>query len=478
MSDLQDYEPTIRAILTISSNDLLSAIHERIGNSKSFTHTIDVASNKIQAKTLCLLRIPEPYSSYGDDPTPVTFLGILRKGQKVSTGQTRIKIDNIIRLPATSFEEFVIALPKRFKPFLETYSNAHYAPLSPKMGVGLYEVLLQLCPTEFDEINEVAEKAYAKVSVRHSPISTNFAAQKDAVGIALDIFGIDRSDTLSKWSGGKTFGNSFLNGLYDNAVLEDHIINHDHKTFPGWENVSDSLSGIATFQNNEDEELTIISANRTPLELALGVDLIYFHKTHNSFVLVQYKMMDKRGEDSEKSYFDPNQGNHDVELDRMNNLMSLINEIQWSDKLPDFRISRCPIFFKLCRKLDFKSDNQTIAAGAYLSLDHWNLLLNDNSIMGPKGGKQIGFHTLNRRYIGTQMFVELVQKGFFGTQEFASQKIALVIEDILANGKSIIYAIQDKVKNPRRSQRSIADELGFVPPTLPIDDDDESDLPF
>ena len=45
--------------------------------------------------------------------------------------------------------------------------------------------------------------------------------------------------------------------------------------------------------------LTVIMANRLPLEQQTGADLIYFNEAYESFVMVQYKAMDKGSDQPE-----------------------------------------------------------------------------------------------------------------------------------------------------------------------------------
>jgi hypothetical protein len=100
-----------------------------------------------------------------------------------------------------------------------------------------------------------------------------------------------------------------------------------------------------------------------------------------------------------------------------------------------------PHFVKL------STTDNSIASGAYISLPHWKCLLTDVSTLGIKGGRQIGYHTLRSRYIGTKTFVELVNIGMIGTQGIASDRIALFIKEAIANGREVIYAVDER-RNP------------------------------
>jgi hypothetical protein len=266
--------------------------------------------------------------------------------------------------------------------------------------------------------------------------------EKDALGICLDIFGIDRSKILENCS--NNMGDSFMSRINGYTAYEDDIIYNDLNNFPGYNKIKDSIVGTTEFENDAGEKLVVINANRKPLEKVLGVDLIYFNRQYAAFTFVQYKMMDNECDGD--SYFNPNQKSHTVELARMNDVLQKWLSKTSNNSLKDYRFSTCPIFFKICKKLTSKADDFSIAAGAYIPLDQWNILIKDPSTVGPRGGCQVGYHTLKNRYLGTQGFVQLVQKGFIGTYSLDSERLGSFIEERIERGSSIIYAIDQSGK--------------------------------
>jgi hypothetical protein len=246
-----------------------------------------------------------------------------------------------------------------------------------------------------------------------------------------------------------------LSGLKQFAVYEDDIINYDLRLFPGFESVpGDHITGLVEFESEDGEKLTVINANRKPLEKAMGVDLIYFHRRYESFVMVQYKMMDHRSDEHNTFYFNPNQGSHNDELERLKALKAKIAQQGKGNGLTGYRFSDCVLFFKLCKKFEMKWDDDSLAPGMYVSLDQWELLLSDESTLGPNGGRQFGYHTLKKRYLNKETFVSLVQAGLIGTCDQASNKIAAFIEYAIAKGHSVMYALDERRGEPlSRKQR-------------------------
>ena len=212
----------------------------------------------------------------------------------------------------------------------------------------------------------------------------------------------------------------------------------------------------------------------------MGIDLIYFHRRYCSFVMVQYKMMAQHNQEQESYYYNPNQVSHEKELARLQRLRNFIEEEIPNPSLRDYRLSPSTLFFKLCKKIELKRNDHSLAAGMYISLEQWEHLLNDGSTIGKKGGRQFGYHTLKKRYLHKETFVDLVRSGLIGTSGDATTKIAAFIEDSIKHGHSVMYAIDERLGEPLSRKQNIRrriedDILGNPEADFDIEDDD---LPF
>lgn len=434
---------SIEATLAIFSMDLCATIEEAIERKGQFTTVTDNKPGDFISTALALFCI-SPYQ-YADTMFEISHIGIIRKGMRVSTGQVRIKATNLIPLKNLTLDGLKNALPEKFRSNCEKAFSIGYKAVGDKTGEQIFDALINLYPDQAESIHKLWGKAHPKISSAPESRLETAAAEKDALGICLDIFGVDRAEILQNWEySGDSVNNSFLNGLQEYSAYEDDILSKDLHAIPGWQILSEDISGIVNFQNEEGEKLTVINANRKPLEKAMGVDLIYYHRKYHAFTFVQYKMMDQRVENIGEYYYNPIQRSHDDELKRMQKLYDGLLKEKQGESLNDFRIGNCPIFFKLCKKLEFKQSSTSISAGAYIPLTQWTILLGDDSTKGPKGGRQLGYHTLQKRYIGTQVFVDLMQRGFLGTQALGSTKVALFIEDAIKRGSSVMYAIDER----------------------------------
>ncbi|SDP10421.1 hypothetical protein SAMN05428975_0317 [Mucilaginibacter sp. OK268] len=452
----------ISAVLHIADDRLAESIRENIEVYGTFTNVVQSAPQKIASKGLALLCL-----NVGRYDEPVTYLCILKKQGRVATAQARVKGLKCLALEKVIPAELIQFLPENQKTRAAAYFNDNYRQFSPKLGEHLYRALKLLMPELSKAIDDLYETMHRPVPRRIASREQDAAVEKDALGLTLDIFGVDRSAVFRSWSlNGEGLGNSFLSGLKEFAVYEDDVINYDLRSFPGFDTVSgDHITGLVEFESEDGEKLTVINANRKPLEKAMGIDLIYFHRKYESFVMVQYKMMDQRSEEHTGLYFNPNQGSHDEELKRLKSLKTNIAAQTKGSGLTAYRFSDCALFFKLCKKFEMKWDDDSVAPGMYIPLDQWELLLTDDSTLGRAGGRQFGYHTLGKRYLSKETFVDLVQAGLIGTCDEASKKIAAFVEDAIAQGHSVMYAVDERKgdrlsrKQQIRKKRNIADDV-------------------
>ncbi|WP_439698195.1 hypothetical protein ACFGVS_08050 [Mucilaginibacter sp. AW1-7] len=451
-------DQVISSILCIGSFNLSYAIEERIERQQSFTTVTDADPKGVATDGIALLCLNK---GFGFENFQITHVCLLKKGSRVATNQVRFKGTNVIPLPAIDSKEVIALLPSRFKKQAETAFSTSYTKISPKFGEELYKAILKLCEEQAKKIEQLNERLNAVMPRDTRPRHTDAAAEKDALAICLDIFGVDRSEIMQSWgSDNGTFGDSFLSGLNDYTAYEDDIISNDLHTLPGWALVSEAITGVVEFENGDGEKLVVINANRKPQEKAMGVDLIYFHRKYEAFTFVQYKMMDQKNKDSDEQYYNPNQKSHTDELRRMDRLQTLLDEGEKSTSLKDYRFSNSSIYFKLCKKLEIKKADAAIATGAYIPLQQWKILIGDTSTKGSRDGHQLGYHTIKNRYIGTGTFIELIKKGFIGTNNNTS-KIGTFIEAAIKEGHSVMYAIDNRKEksSPQLKRRNITTDV-------------------
>lgn len=438
---------SIQATLSIYSPQLIEGLRNDIDRTGEFGIVPENSPSEILSEAIALIALDTYINS---NSLNVTHIGIIRKKKRVTASQVKLLVTDVLELPTPiSVDNLAQSMPAKFRKLTKFAFGIGYNGIGHKTGEKLFEKIVELYPDNAGYFNGLVNKIGQSAMLSGANRTEDAAFEKDALGLCLDVFmdGTKRQRILRSWEqeNNHGIGHSFLSGLHKYRAYEDDIINHDMRAMPGMEIMMASASGIVEFKNDYGEKLLVINANRKPLEKAYGVDLIYFSRQHQAFTFVQYKMMENHGED--KDYYNPSESSHDQELQRMIRLQGYIDGIKKDVTLADYRFSNCPIFFKVCKRLQLNQNDGSIAMGAYIPLDQWNLLLNDKSILGSKGGRQIGFHTLKRRYVGTTMFVELVKRGLIGTHSLASEKVAEYIEEVIERGHSVLYAIDDSMRN-------------------------------
>jgi hypothetical protein len=438
----------ISAVLCIGSFDLSYAIEERMDAQQSFTTVTDADPQKVVSNGLALVCLNK---GFGDQ---ITHICLLKKGQRVATNQIRLKGTYPVALPDIDVEEIIALIPKRFKKQAHAVFNSVYTKISPKFGELMYNALLELCDEQKQDIIKLKTRLDTNIPVSTKSRITDAAAEKDALSICLDIFGVNRAEIIQSWNlEDGNFGDSFLSGLSEYVAYEDDVISNDLHQLPGYTLISEAITGVVEFENREGEKLIVINAKRKPQEKAMGVDLNNFHRNYEAFTFVQYKMMDQKSKVSNEQYYNPKQKSHGEELARMEHLQTLLDEAKQVNDYKDYRFSLSSIYFKLCKKIEMKKADSSIVAGAYIPLKQWKMLLSDPSTKGDKNGIQMGYHTINNRYLGTATFVDLIKKGFIGTQKGNLLKIAAFIESAVKEGHSVIYAIDNRKEKHGKKQK-------------------------
>lgn len=239
----------------------------------------------------------------------ITHIANGRKGASAGTGLVRLNMTDFQRLERPlPFEDLIDIVSPRFRsPLRRVLASGGLIP--PKTFRSVVDALTQVDASPTSRLARFSERR-AQAIRRFTPEErANLAVQKESLALALDIAGIPREEILS-WSPTPSKPTSFLEGLPAARVREDVMIIKDFTSVPGFEAVRDATNVAAmTFENPQDrnQKLTVIMANRLPLEEQTGADLIYYNKLYRAFVLVQYKAMEKTGEEAEFRWQDGDQ---------------------------------------------------------------------------------------------------------------------------------------------------------------------------
>jgi hypothetical protein len=255
----------------------------------------------------------------------------------------------------------------------------------------------------------------------------------------MSIAGIDRGE-LQGWDISEyKETTSFLDGLEQVRLREDPMVVNDLNTLPGFNVLKTTPLNSVVFENDKSK-LTVLLANRLPLEKQLGVDLIYYNETFSCFLMIQYKAMEKEGDDA--VYRFPNTQLTE-EIDRMNGVLSELKKAPSNIEADGFRLNENPFFLKMCPRIVFNPDNIGLIKGMYLPLQYWELLSKHPAMIGPKGGSRLSYKNV-RRYFNNTEFVTMASGGWVGTNIEQSKFLEKAIKSTLGSGRSVVFAVNNE----------------------------------
>lgn len=274
----------------------------------------------------------------------ITHIADGRKGMSAGTGLARLNMTELQRLERPlPFEELVGLVPARFRaPFVGTGGL-----LPPKTFAAAVDALTARDPNLAARLARFSENRARAIPGLRWKERENLAVQKESLGLALAIAGVPRAEMLS-WSPTPGRPASFLEGLPGARVREDVMIIKDFTSLPGFNAIRDASKVAAMiFVNPTDrrQALTVIMANRTPLEEQTGVDLICYNETYGAFVLVQYKAMEQAKDGPEFHWRDGDQFTQEIQ--RMDVLLAELAKCG-ADRAPEgYRLCNNPFFLKV-----------------------------------------------------------------------------------------------------------------------------------
>jgi hypothetical protein len=395
----------------------------------------------------------------------ITHIADGKRGVSAGTGLARLNLRDLKALGRPlAFDELQGGIPTRLQAHLERVLTGG-GILPPKTLAAFVDRILELDASVGGRLARYSERRREALGRLRPRESENLAFQKETLGIALEISGLSKDELLA-WQPSESSQRSFLDGLPGAQVREDAMLLADFSTVPGFEAIDEVTHyGSKVFEKAENPavRLTVIMANRLPLEQQTGADLIYFNEAYRSFVMVQYKAMERRDSRAE---FRWQAGDQFVqEIERMDALLAELNKIQSGNDPDGYRFSDNPFFIKFCPRVVLNPDDMGLFKGIYLPLDLWKRAEAAGRLKGSKGGNVLTFDNVGRR-INNSEFVGLVSGSWVGTSIEQSAILRTLIREVLASGKTVTFAIKHAIPK---------EDHGEIPVAFPDDDENEID---
>lgn len=294
----------------------------------------------------------------------ITHIAEGKRGPRAATGMVQLMMHNLDELTRPlPFAEIASNVPARVRSHLLRYLRSG-GVLPAKTSDAFIAFMVEADDEVADRMSLLEENA-RELQGLTPRAKENLALQKDTVGVALRIAGVEQ-DQLAGWRVGEHPPRSFLDGLPGARVREDAMILADFSTIPGFDKVGGTYRVAAhTFQGRRDpsNRVTVIMANRLALEQQTGADLIYYNEKYQSFVMVQYKAME---EDHGEAKFRWQAGDQfEKELARMQGLWRQIKHAGMAADPDAFRFATNPFFLKFCPRIVLYPDKRDWFRGMY-----------------------------------------------------------------------------------------------------------------
>ena len=398
----------------------------------------------------------------------VSHIGQGRRGRRAGYGQRRLNVENLNPISKhVDLTGVLDALHAKFRQHAKRYFTEG-GVLPVKTFQAVIDAISELAPEMAETLFLYSRLRRERLARLTSEERVSLAYQKDTVATALKIAGMDRSP-LSMWmpiSDEKP--KSFLEGLPSTRPREDAMLIRDMLSVPGYDYLK-TLPNQATavFENEKGETLTVILANRQPLEEQTGADLIYFNERFRAFIFVQYKAMEKENGEAVFRYPDIQLIK---EINRMNSMLLELQKVgqdnsrdgyrlnvdpfflKFCPRLqfnPDstgnsrdgYRLNVDPFFLKFCPRLQFNPDSTGLVRGMYLPLGYWKSTAEDPVMEGPKGGKHISYRNVGR-YFDNSSFATIVSHAWVGTTIPQSKILEDYFKQVIADGRAITFAVK------------------------------------
>lgn len=312
--------------------------------------------------------------------------------------------------------------------------------LSPKASVEVFNSLRNLNSETNAILNSLLE--LQKRVPEYTEFGMARAEQKDAVVLGMMIAGIDPEQLLPEVE----FSESdlpFLSHLNNGKVSEAAVIRHDARVFEDWLAIDGQVYDVAHFVDRKDKrrKVSVIYADKEELERVTGTDLIYYRAHYPGYVLVQYKRMRQNKTTNEWSYRPD--GQLGIEIERMKTIMP--SEGKSSD-VSGWRLNSEPFYIKLCEDGMQRKTQAGLAKGMYFPLSLFERILASKEILGPKDGKNIGWHTAGR-WLSNTSFIDLLKNGLIGSADNATDEITKIVNNALEGNRGVVV-VRDEFEAP------------------------------
>lgn len=365
----------------------------------------------------------------------ITHFAIGIRSTKVASKKRRFKLSPIVKAQnPINIDDFIKSRTSKIGNFwVDIAKTDHIANIVPSVWNDFIQYLRENDKDNFAIFKEILDRPYrdTKETERYRE---NAGFESDAFTFAMKIAGFDSYLNQNEIDKLKNDGSNNLIKKIDQIVIrEDLMIIHDSEIIEGM-NI-DSKNLVSTSLSDGRNRITILYANRLPLEETLGVDLIYVDDNNKAVVLVQYKRL--TGSNT-KCYYPSSDANFIKEIEVINKIQSLLAKQQCTG----YKFNDDAFYFKFCKDVQ-PIQNRDLVDGMYLPLSYFNELVTSDKIKGERGGVKICYENVPSHF-NNSLFISLLKTGLIGTNIEGYELIMNIINEVIKTGKSVIFAKYEK----------------------------------
>jgi hypothetical protein len=409
------------------------AYHDALRRNERFAEAVPEFSHSRRAPLVVFLSLRQGY---------ITHVARGKRGWTSGSVLRRLNCTDITEArEPLAYRDLLELVPRRLQRFVRDALNN-----GGLVGAKSFWALANAARTSDPElgamVDRIAEVRPAFLDRLTQAQETALVLEKEATVSALKFAGLSTA-SLAAWQPPQPTADgvpSFLAGLSEARLREDAMVLHDLQHVPGWERIASLEYGAVVFSDGHTQ-LTVIHANKQPLEEFFGADLIYYNETYRSFVMVQYKVFDDK-ESGDEFRLPSKQLNE--ELDRMDAILDRLRNATCASTGKAYRFVQNPFFLKFCNRVSFELQNTQLIKGRYLPFDYWKLFEQEEALVGARGGRFVTPASIER-YLGKDVFISLVEHAWIGTSPEQSAILEPLVAEILRSGRPLTVAIKTDV---------------------------------
>jgi hypothetical protein len=274
--------------------------------------------------------------------------------------------------------------------------------------------------------------------------------QRDAIGTAIGIAGLDRARILQSLDPSKISSADSALELLDSELLQERdALRIDQGVFGAL-----LRQGMrhAQFKGDRGGEVRVHIYDGKPLETVLGIDLLIYLALYRAYVLVQYKMM-KKAKRRDGGWYYPVDEHLRGQLAAMNRAAAVMKPNETVPlPLGDWRLAEEVFFWKFCEATRISDAEGSLVHGMTLSRPHLASFLELADSEVESGARRVGYANCPR-YLTPTQFVDLAQAGWIGGGAGARAVIERLLEANQLGGRQTILAAVSQAKDLKTLRR-------------------------